>query len=254
MFISLFVLAPFSTWCDQEWYNGENILKPMTRFDARCASQSGVDAVEGKLVLATLRSDKVIDLPCKWQASLRVDVPYGWFYCKNAKPTCAPDDHLGDVLLQALLITPPNHNWTWGAGLQVVFPTDGGNYYIGDAKYEVHPTLGVAYDLGEWSEGAYAGLMVRQAWSVGGYAFALPIRQTYLEPFLNINLPYQWFVNFSPEIRYNWVTHAWFVPFDVMIGKMLTKKILMSLEYDLAVIKNYPEYGQQIELRIGYFF
>lgn len=230
--------------------NGENILNPITRLDLRVKFQTGVDKVNADCNLLTVRMDKVMDIRDGWQSSIRVDIPYGWV----THPASQKFDHFGDVLLQGFIITPPYDKWTVGAGIQMILPTDGNNLVIGDGKYEMLPSVAVAYSLDDWSEGSYAGLLVRELWSIGGYRSSPPVRQTRIEPSLNLNLSDGWFVNLSPEIRYNWVTKKWFVPFDLMIGKMVTDHWILSVEYDKAIVRKYPEYNQQVEFRVGYFF
>ncbi len=241
---------------DQPIYNGQNILKPITRFDTRLAYQKGVEDVLGNCVILTLRTDKVVDLADDWQLSFRIDVPYSWFSCPQSQlqAGCSPDDHLTDVLVQALVITPPIDKWTFGGGTQVLFPTDGGNTEIGDAKYELIPSVGVAYDLDDWSPGAYCGLTLRQSWSVGGYASAPLVSRTYIQPYFNVNLNRNWFINLSPEMRYNWETPGWFVPLDIMVGWMITPKILASIEYEYGLVTVYHRFSQEVEFRLGYFF
>jgi hypothetical protein len=38
------------------------------------------------------------------------------------------------------------------------------------------------------------------------------------------HLPDQWFLTFAPECRYDWKNNKGFIPFDVIAGKMITKK------------------------------
>ena len=50
---------------------------------------------------------------------------------------------------------------------------------------------------------------------------------------------------------------AFFIPLDIMIGKMLTPKIVVSLEYEYGIVYTvykYKQYKDQIEFRIGYFY
>ena len=245
---------PLSAFTD--FYNGENILKPVARLEARGKYQTGVTRVNGNCVVATARFDQVIDLKQGWQCSLRVDAPYSWYFCPKCSQGrgCEQFDHFADLLVEAWAITPPADQWTFGAGMQLIFPTDGNNIEIGDAKYEVHPSVALAYDLSHWSKGAYAGFIVRYARSVGGSPVAPTINQTYIEPFFNINLPGRSFLNFSPEIRYNWATKRWFVPFDIMVGQMITDHLIASIEYENAIVHDYPKYAQQVEIRLGYLF
>ncbi len=53
-------------------------------------------------------------------------------------------------------------------------------------------------------------MLVRQDFDVTGNKSRDSIQQTYLQPYLNIDLPKDWFLTFSPEMRYNWKSDSWF--------------------------------------------
>lgn len=243
---------------EEYWNNGEDVTRPITRIDGRLKYQTGVNEPGGKAVIFTLRKDVVRHLSNSWQISLRGDLPYEWYYFSGKHPKNVVNgkklDHLADSLVQGLIITPSFGKWTYGFGAQVIFPTAGDNLQVGDGKYQLLPTAAMRYDLGFWKAGAYVGLLVRHAFDVAGYKSAPHISQTYFQPFLNINLPAKWFLSFSPELRYDWMIRDWFVPFDIMIGKMITDKIILSIEYENAIVYDFEQYQQQVELRVGYFF
>lgn len=136
----------------------------------------------------------------------------------------------------------------------MIFPTAGKNLEIGNGKFQLLPSVAFRRDLDELTPGSYFGVIFRHDWSVGGYSCAKRISETYFHPFLNINLPCHWFLNSSPELFYDWLTHKWFIPLDLMIGKMITPKLVVSLEYEYGVVCGYRSYRNQIEFRIGLFF
>lgn len=80
------------------------------------------------------------------------------------------------------------------------------------------------------------------------------INQTIVQPFENFDLPREWCLTFAPEMRYDWREARWFIPFDVEVGKMLTRHVVMSIQYDAGIVKDFPLYKHQVEFRIGYFF
>lgn len=233
--------------------NGEDVTRPLTRFDLRLKFQDGVNSIYGKDAIVTARTDRVIYLPSHWQVGLRADLPYEWYTCHRC--SCGKSlDHFADSLFQALLITPSHDKWTGALGAKIIFPTGGNNLQIGDAKYQLLPTLAIKYDLDDWSPGAYIGLLIRHAFNVGGYKSAPYISQTFIQPFFNLNFPKDWFLSWSPEMIYNWRIKGWFIPTDIMIGKMVTKKIVVSIEYENAIVYEFRQYTQQIEFRVGFFF
>lgn len=238
--------------------NGEDVTRPVTRIDLRAKGQVGVDKIDGKDIILTLRSDMAINLPHKWQLGLRADAPVEFFYCSCKGDACANDcknaRHMGDSLFQIFLITPDYNRWTFGIGAKAIFPTGGKNLAIGDGKYRILPSFAFKYDLHNVSEGSYVGAILRQDWSYAGYASVPKVLRSYIQPSFNWNLPLGWFINSAPEIIYNGYTHRWFVPFDLMIGKMITSKLVVSLEYETALVYAYPQYRSQLEFRLGFFF
>lgn len=236
-------------------YYGEDITRPLDRFDLRAEVQQGVNCRTAGNVIVTARTDLLIKMPEEWKLGIRIDVPYAWYWKGSNHRSCGSDvDHLDDSLLQIIGILPTFEKWTGAFGLKTIFPTADDYLEIGDGKYQLLPTIGVKYDLGDWSPGAYLGVIVRYNFDVGGYRSAPYINRTYIQPFLNINLPNQWFINFSPEIVYNGRIKAWFVPFDIMVGTMMTKDLIVSLEYESAIVYDYRKYAQSLELRVGYFY
>lgn len=257
--LSIFIICLFPSLCTaekNESNNGENITRPLTRFDLRLKYQTGVNESVGRAVTLTARTDKKILLMNDWQMSLRADLPYQWFFCdcNPCHTICAPSTHMADSLFQVLFIPPPIKKITFAFGSRFIFPTAGDNLIIGQGKYQILPSFAFSYDLSEWNEGAYWGVLFQHAYDVGGYKSAPYINQTFIQPFLNINLTKKWFVNFSPQIVYNWRIEGWSVPFDMMLGVMLTKKIVLSAEYAYAFIDEYQLFRQELELRIGFFF
>lgn len=240
----------------REVNNGEDITRPITRFDLRVKLQGDVETMHGKTVIVTARTDQQITFGNGWQLGLRADLPYEWFRCPHAcsSASCKSTTRLGDSLLQALLITPVYGKWTFAVGAKVIFPTAGDNLEVGDGKYQMLPSVAFRYGLGNWVPGAYCGVLLRHDFSVGGYKSAPAISQTFIQPFFNLDLPHRWFINSSPEMIYNWKINAWFIPFDLMVGKMIRKNIVASIEYESAIVNDYAQYRQQVEFRIGYFF
>jgi len=113
----------------------------------------------------------------------------------------------------------------------------------------------VKYDLGkEITSGSFALLMVKHTVDVGGDEDRADINTTTIQPILNVNLPKYWFVTFAPEYRYDWNSDKSFFSLNTLVGKMITKNIVMSVEYRPAVVNDAPLWEHVVEFRIGYFF
>lgn len=236
--------------------NGEDVTRPVSRFDVRAQAQTGASRHDGNTTTLILRNDSVFKFPTEWQVASRVDLPFESFRCRHptCKNSCYPSSHMGDSLLQLFLITPDQDLWCYAIGMKIIFPTAGKNLEIGNGKYQLLPSLAIRRDLPEISRGSFIGAIAREAFSVAGYSIATRISRTYLQPFLNINLPHGWFINSSPEMFYDWVNHTTFIPLDLMIGQMITPSLVVSLEYEYGIVYGYKNYRNQVEFRIGYFF
>lgn len=236
--------------------NGQDVTRPLSRFDMRIQGQNGVGDQDGNTATLTFRVDSAIPLRSEWQLGLRLDAPFQSFRCPhhNEKHPCYNSNHMDDSLMQLFIITPNYGRWCFAAGFKMIFPTAGRNLEIGNGKYQFLPSAAFRCDWNELSEGSYFGVIVREDWSVAGYSSAPRISRSYLQPFLNINLPCKWFINSSPELFYDWVSHQWFIPLDLMVGKMITPKLIVSLEYEYGLVYGYRNYRNQLEFRIGIFF
>lgn len=235
--------------------NGQDFTRPINRFDLRLEYQAGAQSVFGNALIATARSDLEITLRNNWEIGISAELPYEYFECpcsckKNGGTTAS---RAGDSFIQTLVITPPLGAWKYGAGVKCIFPTAGSNLEIGDGKYQLLPSWGFRYSFTGWNPGDYIGLLLRHAFDVGGYSSAPHISKTYIQPSLNFNLQENVFLLFSPELIYNWKIQKWFIPFDVMLGVTIQKKFIFSVEYDCAIVNNFPQYRQEVEFRIGFF-
>lgn len=254
IFCSLCILVCFRLYGHNS-YNGEDVTRPINRFDVRAKVQTGATSSKGDAYITTLRSDLDILLLNDWQLGLRVDLPFESFHCTHhCHSSCYNSNHMGDSLFQFFLITPTFGKWTFAAGAKFIFPTAGDNLEIGNGKYQALPSVAFKYDLSDWMEQSYWGVIFRHDFSYAGYSNASQIIETYIQPFINIDLPDNWFLNSSPEMFYDWKKREWFIPFDLMVGKMIGKNIVISLEYKSAIVEEYPSFSQELEFRIGFFF
>jgi hypothetical protein len=79
---------------------------------------------------------------------------------------------------------------------------------------------------------------------------------------LNINLPDRWFLTLypSPDIRINYgdaitgQTGRLFLPADFLIGRNMSKNVVISAEFGVPIIKDYPVYNFKTEFRLNLKF
>ena len=72
-----------------------------------------------------------------------------------------------------------------------------------------------------------------------------------------IALPRDWFVTLFPsqDVAVNFLDGGnWFFPFDFLIGKNLSRRVVTSLEISVPIVKQYGSCNFKLEARMSYFF
>jgi hypothetical protein len=235
---------------------GQDPMKPLTRFDIRFKYQNPVN--DGNNWILTLRMDKPIHLENKWTIGLRFDMPFMWNDLPNRyKNYQNPEGNYnfgsGDLFTKIMFITPHEGRHSYGFGLQAIFPTESDDQF-GYGKYTISPIVAGLYYPECLKKGSYAGLLLRNEFSYAGDDYRTDINQLVIQPAFNVNLPDRWFITMAPEIYMNWENGQWFVPFDIMLGKLVTPTTVMSIEYKAGLIKDYPLYDYELEFRTGFFY
>jgi hypothetical protein len=240
---------------------GEDITDPLNRFDLRwqirtlpdATAESGQVLDDRQAETLTLRSD-LLFFPKPNQLALRVDLPLMWSNKPSSdNPRGQTEFGLSDLLLQAAYLRTIDARWAGAIGLRMIFPTATGEAF-GTGKWQLVPTIAVRAELPEVSRGSNVGLIVRQFVSAAGDSSRSNINKLGLEPFLNIGLPKQWFLNSSPKMTYDLYTEKWFVPLDLMVGKKFGTRWVTSLEYQYGLVGSSDNYKYWLEARVGHFF
>jgi hypothetical protein len=242
--------------------NGMDITRPLTRFDVRYQFQNLPSPANGNNNIFILRADRPFTLESNMKLSTRIDMP---FLVSNA---IGPDNldgktkaGLGDFLAQAHFIYVPSQRFAYLTGAQFMFPTASTDE-MGSGKYTILPTLGARMDMHEISRGSFSAMLFRYNVDYAGNSSRKHISELQFAPFVLINLPQLWFINLfpSPDIRYNFADERpgdkgrWFIPLDFMVGKMLNKTTVVSMEVSIPIIKDYNVYDFKAEVRVGFFF
>jgi hypothetical protein len=210
----------------------------------------------------TPRADKPFVLAPGVSLATRIDLP---LFLTDAvsldNPGGADVFGVGDLLLQGLLIYTSSQRFAMAGGAQMIFPIASRDN-MGDGKYRLVPTLGARYKLPEITPGSWAAFLIRYDYDFAGESDRRHISELQLAPLVNVALPGSWFVNLYPssDIRYNFAAKRpgdsgrWFLPFNVMVGKLLTRSIVASLEMGIPIVHDYQVYNFKLEARIGFFF
>lgn len=239
---------------EQEANNGQDPTRPLTRVDVRYKYQDLAGEPEQHLV--TLRADKPFVLAPAWQLALRADLPLAY----NNVPS--PDNPggdweagLSDILVQALLIKGLDQRSAVAFGAQLIFPTASQDQF-GTGKYQIVPTAAYRLALPEITPGSFGALLVRYAVDYAGDDRRAGIGELSVAPILNVSLPDRWFVTLFPgdAIKYNTKTEKWWVPLDVMVGRLLTPRMVGSVQVTVPLVKDYHLFDFAVEARLGFFF
>ena len=197
----------------------------------------------------------------QWELAFRVEIPVVWTNPVTPQnPSGQVITGFGNVLAQSWFIYEINPRWAIAAGVQVIAPT-ATNGVASDAWEEV-PGAVVRVMLPELSEGSFFAPQVRYGFDYGGNDEGPLLRQLRLMPTLNINLPHELFLTFypSPDIRWNYGTPVpgqtgrLFLPLNFMIGWKPTEHTVISAEFGVPIIKEFPAYTFKTQVRIGYLF
>ncbi len=248
---------PTGTGAGEEVNTGQDPTKPVTRLDIRYKYQDLPGGFTNNLI--TFRVDKPVPLSDSgWTLSLRVDAPVAYNDVPSRdNPNGDREFGMSDSLFQALLITPPlgdDKRWALAFGTQVLFPT-GSQDQFGTGKWQLAPTAAVRMAWPEVSKGSFFALLVRDQFSFAGQDERADINDLIVQPVFNWQLPETWFLTFSPEIKFDLEGDGdAFVPFDILVGKMINPRTVASVQFSVPIVDDYPQYDWQVEFRIGFFF
>lgn len=264
LFCCLFACPAASTAEEEEpLNNGQDFTRPLTRFDIRYEYQNAPGSKNDNVNVATLRVDKPIPLSKTWLLATRFDLPLMLTDRKSMdNPRGAHQFGTGDVLAQAMLVHTPSKCFAWALGTQVVFPTATKDE-MGTGRYRVVPTVGARWTTDNILRGSWFLIGVR--WDkdfASNQSNSTKTNELQFAPTINIPLPGNAFINLFPsaDIRYNAGDKRpgdkgrWFVPANAMIGKMVRKNVVTSVEVGVPIIKDYRVYDFKTEFRIGIFF
>ena len=233
---------------------GQDITNPVTRVDLRASYQ--LTPADRESYVFTLRADKPYALGDGWKLGLRFDAPTVYNNVPSAENLAgAYQLGFGNALAQAILIKAIDKRQAFGFGAQIIAPTSTAPQF-GSSYVQFVPTVGYRYGLPEISKGSFFVGAARWDFTLGAPA-GKRIDNLQFSPTLNVALPEQTFVTFYPstDIHYDFITSSWFVPLDVMVGKLWGKSVVTSLEVSAPMINGAaPLYKFKTEARVGFFF
>jgi hypothetical protein len=242
---------------------GQDETRPLTRFDLKYQYQNPGGSDAGHTQIITARVDKPFALSADWEVASRADVPV---YVTDAVGSDNPDGRttagLGDLLVQGLLVyAPPSERFALATGPRLVFPTAREDQ-MGAGRWRIVSTVESRYFTPEITDGSWVGLVVRYDVDFAGDDSRRHIGELQLGPRVYMQFPDTWFLQFFPssDIRYNAAdmrpgdTGRWFVPLDLVVGRMMAERFIVSGEASVPIVNDYKVYDFKVEARIGFFF
>jgi hypothetical protein len=186
----------------------------------------------------------------------RIDLPM--YYTNKVGPdntTGGWQAGIGDWFLESTYLSPEiDKNMKWSTSLRLVFPT-GGKSPFGSSQYQVAPSIGF---LASRPENKLTFNPVARYF----YSYhatddsAAKVRRWDIYPTLTKGFDDGWSIAFYPEnpISYNDVSNKWFVPFDVLLIKRLSKETELGFGGASAIIKDDPQYRYIVNARLTFYF
>jgi hypothetical protein len=207
------------------------------------------------------RIDAPFRLAPQWELNFRVETPVvSTDAVTPENPSGGIISGFGNVLGQAWIVHDIDQRWAVALGGQLIAPTST-NGVASDAWEQVTGFV-VRAMLPEISSGSYFAPQIRYGIDFEGNDSGSLLRQLRIAPTLNINLPHNLFFTLypSPDIRLNYGTPVWgqtgrfFLPANFMIGWKPNEHAVISAEFGIPIIKDFPAYSFKTQLRIGYLF
>ncbi len=232
-----------------------DISKPIHRLDyflEYMRAVGGADTLTPKI-----RYERPFDLYNSWKLALRVEFSaVSTNDAGGSNPPGAFVTGLGDTQFQGVLSKEFDARQGAGFGVRFWAPTASGDEF-GNGRWRMAPTVGYRYSLPELSKDSYVQLVARYQFDFAGDPKRSHSSNLQLGPTLNIafadGLSFALFP--STDIRYNFMTREWFVPFNFEIAKQWNKYFLTGLEVGVPLFDTAsPLYKFKIEGHIALRF
>lgn len=193
------------------------------------------------------------DLPGGWTFTQRADLPVSYTdKVGTDNPTGGWKAGIGDWFIEEIITSPQlTKNFSMWASVRFVFPRESP---FGTPQYEWAPAVGASYAIPE--HGITIDPVARYFVSYHATeSGADKVRELDLFPIVKVALPNKWSLSFYPEnaISYNAVTHKWFVPIDLMLGKWLTKTVEFGIGGAYALVKDDPQFNYTFYARLAIY-
>jgi hypothetical protein len=166
-----------------------------------------------------------INLTDNWNLIARIITPV--INLPSLAPGIGSAAGLGDINPTFFLSPAKSGDLIWGVGPTFTLPT-ATDKLLGKGKFSLGPAAVALTMQGHWVLGALAN----NQWSVAGWGGG-HVNQMLIQPFVNYNLPNNWYLVSAPIMTANWAakgSDVWTVPLGGGIGKLFKLGQILPLE------------------------
>jgi hypothetical protein len=160
-----------------------------------------------------------VKLNKKWILINRAIIPA--IYQPLLAPGVGDEFGLGDINFTTFLSPrETSSGTTWGVGPSLTIPS-ASNEVLGTEKWLLGPAFVVFKDIGSWS----TGLLISNAWSIGGESDRADVNAGFMQPWFYYNFPSGAYIFYEPVITVDWEADSgerWTVPLGIGVGKITT--------------------------------
>lgn len=203
------------------------------------------------------RYERPFDLPDSWKLALRVEFSaVSTNDAGGSNPPGGFSTGLGDTQFQGVLSKQLDALNGVGFGVRFWAPTASGDEF-GNGRWRMAPTVGYRYSLPDLSQDSYFQFVTRYQFDFAGDPNRSHTSNLQFGPTLNVALANGVSVALFPstDIRYNFMTREWFVPFDIELAKQWNKYFLTGIEVGVPLfVTASPLYKFKIEGHIALRF
>ena len=125
---------------------------------------------------------------------------------------------LGDINFSIFLSPRESSGTVWGLGPSLTVPS-ASNEVLGTEQWSLGPAFVVFRDIGSWS----LGLLISNAWSIGGESDRADVNFGFMQPWFYYNFPSGAYLFYEPVITVDWEADSddrWTVPLGFGVGKI----------------------------------
>jgi hypothetical protein len=155
---------------------------------------------------------------------------------------------LGDLEYQLYVSPPSTHDFIWGVGADLWFPT-GTATALGSGKSSAGAAGAFRLAAGPWM----VGIIATQYWSYAGDPNRSSVSQMSLQPLLFFNFPAGWYLTSSPIVTADWKAASgdvWTIPIGGGVGKHFGADSAMNVQAQAFYNVAEPAFAGRWQIRL----